>query len=192
MDLRRQGYNNARKIITATPRQLESLIRISEALARMRFSELVEPMDVKEAIRLVRVALQQAAVDPRTGQIDLDLIATGHSAAERMEISTIVELIRKIVAESPTPLLFRDVVVALSQQLERVRFVVFLVLGCCVVLRCSASCCCCCCCCSRVWRAGSDSGGSPIGTVATRIGGLHWSAGRTPHSHRQTCVSDVA
>lgn len=31
------------QVITATPRQLESLIRISEGLARMRFSETVWP-----------------------------------------------------------------------------------------------------------------------------------------------------
>lgn len=56
-----------KKTITATPRQLESLVRIAEALARMRFSKVVERIDVDEAIRLMRVALQQAAIDPRTG-----------------------------------------------------------------------------------------------------------------------------
>lgn len=39
LDLRRLGGN--KKVITATPRQLESLIRLSESLARMRYSETV-------------------------------------------------------------------------------------------------------------------------------------------------------
>lgn len=42
--------------ITATPRQLESLIRLSEALARMRLSETVEEQDAAEALRLMQVS----------------------------------------------------------------------------------------------------------------------------------------
>ena len=41
--------------ITATPRQLESLIRISESLARMRLSRTVERSDAAEALRLMQV-----------------------------------------------------------------------------------------------------------------------------------------
>lgn len=47
-------------MITATPRQLESLVRISEALARMRLSDTVAPSDVEEAIRLMKVCFPQA------------------------------------------------------------------------------------------------------------------------------------
>ena len=39
--------------ISAYPRQLESLIRLAEAHARMRLSETVEVEDVQEARRLV-------------------------------------------------------------------------------------------------------------------------------------------
>jgi hypothetical protein len=42
--------------ITATPRQLESLIRISESLARMRLSPVVERSDAAEALRLMQVS----------------------------------------------------------------------------------------------------------------------------------------
>ena len=45
----------------------------------MRLSEEVEVQDVEEAIRLINVAMQRAAMDPRTGQINMDLIATGRS-----------------------------------------------------------------------------------------------------------------
>lgn len=73
----------SRRTVSATPRQLESLIRLSESLARMRLSEWVEENDVAEAVRLVRVAMQQSSIDPRTGQIDMDVIQTGVSAADR-------------------------------------------------------------------------------------------------------------
>ena len=66
-----------KKTITATPRQLESLIRISEALAKMRLSDTVERRDIEEAVRLIRTAMQQSATDPKTGHIDMDIITTG-------------------------------------------------------------------------------------------------------------------
>jgi DNA replication licensing factor MCM4 len=65
------------KRITATTRQLESMIRLSEAHARMRFSEFVELEDVREANRLMRDAIRTSAMDPRTGKIDMSLLNTG-------------------------------------------------------------------------------------------------------------------
>jgi len=50
------------KRITATTRQLESMIRLSEAHARMRWSEEVELVDVMEANRLIKSALRESAV----------------------------------------------------------------------------------------------------------------------------------
>jgi DNA replication licensing factor MCM4 len=81
VDMRRLGAS--KRIITATPRQLESLIRLSEAHARMRMSPTVEGRDVEEAVRLMKVATQSAATDPTTGTIDMDLITTGRSAQQR-------------------------------------------------------------------------------------------------------------
>ena len=63
-----QSYVKMRQIgsgrgqITAYPRQLESLIRLAEAHARMRFSHHVEVVDVEEATRLQREALKQSAI----------------------------------------------------------------------------------------------------------------------------------
>lgn len=62
LEMRKVGNN--KKMITATPRQLESLIRISEAFAKMRLSIEVNESDVEKAVDLVRVAMQQAATDP--------------------------------------------------------------------------------------------------------------------------------
>lgn len=95
VEMRRMG--SSRNVITATPRQLESLIRISEALAKMRLSEYVEKPDVEEAVRLIKVATQQAATDPITGVIDMDLISTGITSGSRQKISQIVEYIRDIM-----------------------------------------------------------------------------------------------
>lgn len=71
------------KRITATTRQLESMIRLSEAHARMRFSPFVELEDVKEAYRLMREAINTSARDPTTGEIDMGLLDTGVGRQQR-------------------------------------------------------------------------------------------------------------
>ena len=75
MKLRSMGNNT--KTVTATPRQLESMIRIAESLAKMRLAPFVEAKDVDEAVRLITHALQQSATDPRTGKINMDILTTG-------------------------------------------------------------------------------------------------------------------
>ncbi|GJE86319.1 minichromosome maintenance (MCM) 2/3/5 family protein [Phanerochaete sordida] len=75
--------NANEKRITATTRQLESMIRLSEAHARMRFSSLVELADVREAFRLMREAINTSARDPTTGEIDMGLLDTGIGRAQR-------------------------------------------------------------------------------------------------------------
>ena len=76
----------SRNTITATPRQLESLIRLSEALAKMEFNENVHVDHVREAIRLMQVATKKAAMDPVTGnfQIFFKLLTHIHSLIFRV------------------------------------------------------------------------------------------------------------
>jgi DNA replication licensing factor MCM4 len=74
-----RSLGNSKKTITATPRQLESTIRLSEAIAKMRLSETIEKRDIDEAVRLIKTAMQQSATDPTTGEIDMNIINTGVS-----------------------------------------------------------------------------------------------------------------
>ena len=65
--MRRDGRE--RKVVVATPRQLESFIRISESLARMRLDDKVRrPLLVVVVVVVVVVMLlQQAVAVPATG-----------------------------------------------------------------------------------------------------------------------------
>lgn len=67
VEMRKVGEDvrTAERRITATTRQLESMIRLSEAHARMRLSDKVELEDVKEAARLIRDAIRESAVSSR-------------------------------------------------------------------------------------------------------------------------------
>lgn len=94
-----RGIGSAFKTITATPRQLESLIWLSEAHAKARLSQYVETPDVEEAERLIRVATHQAATDPLTGKIDMDIITSGMSAQVRETVKLLGNLIKQILRD---------------------------------------------------------------------------------------------
>ncbi|ODQ47893.1 hypothetical protein PICMEDRAFT_15768 [Pichia membranifaciens NRRL Y-2026] len=87
VQMRRAGEDSrgggSEKRITATTRQLESLIRLSEAHAKLHLREVVLLEDVVEAVRLMKSAIKDYATDPLTGRIDMDLIQTGVSVEER-------------------------------------------------------------------------------------------------------------
>ena len=57
------------QVITATPRQLESLVRLSEAQARMHLSPTVEERHVQEALRLMQVARLAAVISALTATL---------------------------------------------------------------------------------------------------------------------------
>lgn len=96
-----QAYVDMRKIgagrgqISAYPRQLESLIRLSEAHAKVRMSTVVEVLDVEEAWRLHREALKQSATDPLSGKIDVGILTTGLSSAARQKRAELVGIIKE-------------------------------------------------------------------------------------------------
>lgn len=68
----RQARGSSRTV-SATLRQLESMIRLSEARAKMRYGSEVTVEDVLEAKRIISTALKESATDPTTGLINLDM-----------------------------------------------------------------------------------------------------------------------
>lgn len=96
-ELRNQGGSS--EIITATPRNLESLIRISESLAKMELREVVTVSDVEEAVRLLKAATYAACVDPETGLIDMEQLVAGVSAGRRRRNKELDSLLTEIGAE---------------------------------------------------------------------------------------------
>ncbi|CAG9564191.1 unnamed protein product [Danaus chrysippus] len=101
VDMRRVG--SGRGQISAYPRQLESLIRLSEAHARVRLSPTVEVKDVDEAARLHREALKQSATDPASGRIDVAILTTGLGAAARRRRADLVSALRELIKNYPRP-----------------------------------------------------------------------------------------
>jgi replicative DNA helicase Mcm len=62
------------EMITVTPRQLEGIIRLSTARARLLMKDKVEEEDAERAIFLIQSMLQDAGVDVNTGKVDLGVL----------------------------------------------------------------------------------------------------------------------
>ena len=71
-------------------------------------AEEVTEQDVGEAYRLVKVAMQSSATDPRTGKIDMDLIQTGISASTRAVRKELASELQKIIAAAAGPMHIQD------------------------------------------------------------------------------------
>ena len=99
VEMRKLGddVRSSEKRITATTRQLESMIRLSEAHAKMRLAQEVTVDDVHEAVRLIRSAIKDYATDPRTGRIDMNMVQTGTSASQRLLQSTLKDELIKVI-----------------------------------------------------------------------------------------------
>jgi replicative DNA helicase Mcm len=81
--------------VPVTARQLEALIRLAEASARLRLRDHITLDDVQRVIGIVRKSLEQIAIDPETGEIDIDYAFTGTSKTQRDRIM----IIKRIVDE---------------------------------------------------------------------------------------------
>ena len=82
-----------------TPRDLEGLVRLAEASAKMRLSTQVDLQDAEYAIALKDFVLNLVFVDKATGKIDADVILTGTSKAKRDKIFTILNIVREMQRE---------------------------------------------------------------------------------------------
>jgi replicative DNA helicase Mcm len=84
------------KAIPITARQLEALIRLSEASAKLRLRKEVLAEDAEKAIELVHHCLTQVGMDPKTGKIDIDTISTGVTTSQRSSLIVIKNLIKEL------------------------------------------------------------------------------------------------
>lgn len=84
------------KPIPITPRQLEALIRLSEAYAKARLSKKVTKEDVERAIELIKYFLGRVGYDYDSQQLDIDRIATGIPTSQRGVIILVRETIKEL------------------------------------------------------------------------------------------------
>jgi len=79
--------------IPISPRQLQALVRLAEAAAKVRLSERVTKDDAKRAIKLVSSYMADVGTDPETGKYDIDRIVSGITASQRSRIVSVKKII---------------------------------------------------------------------------------------------------
>ena len=93
LDIRKTG-EAAGSSVPITPRQLEAIIRLAEAGARIRLSEAVTVDDADRAVRIVEYWMGKVAGEE--GRFDIDIIQTGISQSQREQIISIRDIINEL------------------------------------------------------------------------------------------------
>jgi replicative DNA helicase Mcm len=89
------------KPIPISARQLEAVVRLTEASAKVRLSDYATMEDAKRAIDLMMAYLGDVGIDSSTGQLDIDRITTGISSSQRNTVLTIKSIIKSEMESMP-------------------------------------------------------------------------------------------
>lgn len=79
-----------------TVRQLEALVRLAKANARMRLSDRVTVEDANRAINLIKTCLKEAGMDTEANVMDIDLLMTGIPKSQRERRQRVLEIIKEL------------------------------------------------------------------------------------------------
>jgi len=98
--LKMRGTTGREAAVAITPRQLEALVRLSEARARAFLRDQVTVEDAKSAVKIMTYALLDVGVDVKTGKIDIDTIMTGRPATVRDTLGRVIDIVRELERET--------------------------------------------------------------------------------------------
>ncbi len=107
VDVRKTGQGEDASV-PITVRQLEAFIRLSEASAKARLSNIIEMPDADRAIKIVKHYLTSSASE--AGHFDIDIIATGVSRSQRDQLVIVRDVIRSLSEESDKGAALPDIV----------------------------------------------------------------------------------
>lgn len=89
------------KSVPVTARQLEAIVRLAEAYAKVKLDTKVREIYAVKAIELLTYCLEKIGVDPKTGELDIDRITTGVTASTRNQYKIVQQIIDKLEQEKP-------------------------------------------------------------------------------------------
>lgn len=95
--------------VAITARQLESLVRIAEARARVALRKEVSAEDSEAAIAIMKRSLEEVGIDLSSYKVDIDLIMTGRPKSIRDRLGTVIATIMEL--ERATGIVERDTLV---------------------------------------------------------------------------------
>ena len=83
------------EMITVTPRQLEGLIRLATARARLLLKTKVEEEDAQRAIELLQNMFEDAGIDVNTGKVDLGVLQ-GRPRSEVSKMQLFMDIVKQL------------------------------------------------------------------------------------------------
>jgi replicative DNA helicase Mcm len=104
------------KPIPISARQLQGIVRLSEASARVRLSSTVTKKDALRGIELLNNCMKAIGTDPETGKFDIDRITTGITASQRSRIHIVKNIIDKLEASIGKVIPITDIVKSASDE----------------------------------------------------------------------------
>ena len=87
---------SALRPIPISARQLQALIRMAEASAKLRLSQMVSREDAKKSIELMKYYLMQVGYDYESNVFDIDKIYTGMTTSKRSKVLVVREAIFRL------------------------------------------------------------------------------------------------
>jgi replicative DNA helicase Mcm len=89
-------------MITVTPRQLEGLIRLATARARVMLHDKVTEDDAIRAVSLIRRMFETVGVDVKTGKVDLGVLH-GKPLSERNLLELSLDIFKQLEGTDKKP-----------------------------------------------------------------------------------------
>ncbi|MFX0105410.1 MAG: minichromosome maintenance protein MCM [Candidatus Hodarchaeota archaeon] len=99
LELRGQ-YDSEDAIISILARNLDALVRLGEAYAKMALRDKVLKEDVEEIIKLFKRYLKDTGYDETSGKIDMDRIFVGQSRSSLNRLETLMNKLKEIFEEN--------------------------------------------------------------------------------------------
>ena len=98
VDLRNKpvSSDSAVRPIPISARQLQALIRLSEASAKVKLKEIVTKEDAQIAIGIIKYYLTQVGYDYESKTFDIDKITLGRTASQRNKVFIVRDLITEL------------------------------------------------------------------------------------------------
>ncbi len=92
----RSGAVDEDSPVPITARQLEALVRLSEASAKIRLGDEVTEYDAVRAITIQQNCMKQVGYDPETGKVDIDKVEGRTPKSDRDKMRVVTELIGEL------------------------------------------------------------------------------------------------
>jgi replicative DNA helicase Mcm len=86
--------------VAITARQLESLVRISEARARVALKKEVSAEDADAAVTIMKRSLEEVGIDVSSYKMDIDLIMTGKPKSVRDKMQVVLSALMQMEKET--------------------------------------------------------------------------------------------